>query len=82
MKFDFINPYIFFVSLFIGLFFVYITQPEPHIIYVYPTIHNHNLIFKDLAGLCHKYKEKKIKCPKDIQKIFDYPIQNSHKKNK
>jgi len=37
MIFNQINPLYFFVSLFIGLFFGYVTTPEPTIIIKYPT---------------------------------------------
>ena len=44
----YIDSKIFFISLAIGLFFVYINQPPPTIIYVYPTPSNIDKIqYKD-----------------------------------
>ena len=46
----FISIPIFIVSLAVGLFFVYITNPEPEIIYIYPTPENVNKIqYQDKA---------------------------------
>ena len=35
-----INPFVFFVSLFIGLLITYVTTPTPDIVYQYPTPEN------------------------------------------
>ena len=47
----FISIPVFIVSLAVGLFFVYITNPEPEIIYIYPTPENINKI---------QYQDKQI----------------------
>ena len=33
-----INPFVFFVSLFVGLLITYVTTPTPDIVYQYPTL--------------------------------------------
>ena len=77
MIFKYINPYIFLLSFFVGMFIVYTTSPAPEIIYQYPTPENSNSVYQDSAGLCYKMKGKQVKCPNDIKKIEPYHIQNS-----
>jgi len=60
----------------IGLFFSYILGVQTKIVYIYPTLSNSsNVIFRDKAGQCFKFKSKKIDCPSDISKIKQIPIQ-------
>jgi len=60
-----INFFIFSVSLFIGLFFVYIYAPRPKIIIKYPTVKNANkLTYIDENNNCYKYIPKPVNCPK------------------
>jgi len=77
MIFNLINPYIFLISFFIGIFIVYITMPKPEIILQYPRPDNEHLVYQDDAEMCYKMKGQKIDCPKDIKKIEPYIIQNS-----
>jgi len=74
-----INPIFFFVSLFIGLLITYITTPTPDIIYQYPTPENISQTYIDEANVCFQYKEKKVTCPKNKNKISEYPIQSVSK---
>lgn len=61
---------IFFISLCIGLFLCYITNPTPDIIIKYPNPDNYKLItYIDKASNCFKYVPKKIKCPSDNTQI-------------
>ena len=67
---------IFFISLAVGLLLVYIYQPAPTIIYVYPTPENVNKIqFKDKTNNCYHFKSNEIKCPSDTTKIQTIPLQ-------
>jgi hypothetical protein len=67
---DAIDPYIFFISLAIGLFFAYITAKTPRIVFKYPTPYNSDkIIYTDTVGTCYKYKANEVSCPKDIKKI-------------
>ena len=60
-----INLYIFFISLFIGLFVVYITSPKPQIIIKYPTLENiMTTTYIDESNICYKYISKEIECPR------------------
>jgi len=66
---------VFILSLCAGVFFVYITIPNPEVILVYPNPDNtEKLLFKDDAGVCHKFIPREITCPKDLSKIRKYPM--------
>ena len=72
---DNIQPLWFFVSLFIGLFLVYIITPTPEVIVKYPTPENANeSIFEDDSNNCYKFVTKEVDCPKD-KEINEIPIQ-------
>ena len=73
----FISIPVFIVSLAVGLFFVYITNPEPEIIYIYPTPENLNkLQYQDKANNCYDFDQTEVTCPNDPNKIKIVPIQN------
>lgn len=64
---------IFIVSLAIGIFMVYITNPPQDVIYVYPTPDNVNKIqYKDKQNSCFEYKATEIACPKNKEDIQSY----------
>ena len=68
----FINFPIFLVSLFVGLFVVYISMPPTQVIYVYPTPDNtEQYLFKDRTDNCFKYQAQEVSCGsvKDVQSI-------------
>ena len=74
----FIDFKILFLSLVVGLFFVYVNQPPPTIIYVYPTPDNVDKIqYKDTIGNCYEFKHKEVKCPANKKDIHIIPIQES-----
>ena len=73
----FISIPVFIVSLAVGLFFVYITNPDPEIIYIYPTPENvDKLQYKDRANNCYDFQQSEVSCPSDQSKIKIVPIQN------
>ena len=73
----FIDFRIFFISLALGLFMVYVNQPTPTIVYVYPTPDNvNNLTLKDKVKNCFKFKSVKVTCPTDKKKIHNLPVQH------
>ena len=73
----FISIPVFIVSLAVGLFFVYITNPEPEIIYIYPTPENINKIqYQDKANNCYNFQQTQVECPSNTSKIKIVPIQN------
>ena len=76
MFLKFISLKIFLVSLAIGLLFVYLSNPEPTIIYVYPTPDNANKItYKDKASNCFKFIAKETPCPQNKKDIKTIPLQ-------
>ena len=73
----FIDFRIFFISLAIGLFLVYLHQPTPTIVFVYPTPENvNNLELKDKANNCFRFKSVEVTCPSDKSQIHDIPVQS------
>jgi hypothetical protein len=59
-----IDPYWFIVFFCIGMFFVYISTPTPELIIKYPTPDQvDDLLYKDLAGSCYRYKTEEVTCP-------------------
>lgn len=80
---NFFNVPCFIISLAIGLFLVYISNPSPNIIYVYPNPDNEQkILYKDKSDTCYKCKSKQIPCPKDKKQIFQYPIQTALQREK
>jgi len=66
----------FIISLSIGLFVTYIKAPKLTTVYVYPNPDNENkILYKDKTDTCYKFKSKEVKCPKDEDKIREYPVQ-------
>ena len=79
---NYINPYYFMISLWIGFFFVYILTPTPDIILKYPTPENSGkIIYKDKADVCYKYEAKEVTCPADKSLIVDQKIQHINDNN-
>lgn len=74
--FDHISIPVFIISLSIGLFYVYISVPNPKIIYVYPTPDNlRNFQFKDHADNCFSFKAKEVPCDKVNGAVKKIPVQ-------
>lgn len=66
-----------FISLVIGLLLVYIFNPTPTVIYVYPTPDNiDKLQYMDNANNCYEFKSKEVKCPADKALITIIPVQS------
>ena len=62
----YIDPTIFLISLFIGIFLTYIITPPPKIVVKYPTPYNAGKItYIDDNKVCYKYKANKVSCPTD-----------------
>lgn len=73
---NYINLPVFIISLAMGLFFIYIFTPDRRTIYVYPTPENVGTIqYKDAAGNCFEFDQKKVGCPKESSKISQIPVQ-------
>jgi hypothetical protein len=60
---EYINIYIFLVSLCIGLLYTYFITPEPLVVVKYPTPFNvGNVIYTDNTGTCYRYNIERTKC--------------------
>jgi hypothetical protein len=76
MFLKFLSLKVFLISLAIGLLFVYLSNPEPTVIYVYPTPDNVNQItYKDKASNCFKFNAMEVTCPKNKSEIKTIPLQ-------
>ena len=69
---------IFLISLAFGILVVYLYQPNPTVVYVYPTPDNINTVqLKDKADNCFKFNAVEVDCPSDKSKISHIPIQSN-----
>ena len=76
MFLKFISIKIFITSLAIGLLYVYLFNPDPTIIYVYPTPDNVGQVeYKDKANNCFQFEANEVSCPKDKSRIKTIPVQ-------
>jgi len=76
MFFNLISFPAFLISLAIGLMLIYMFNPTPTVIYVYPTPENINqLQYRDNANNCYEFEATEIKCPNDKSIINSIPIQ-------
>ena len=73
---QYLEPFYFFIALFIGMFLAYIYTPSPDVIIKYPTPENAGeIIYKDNADVCYKYEANEVECPKDKSKIKETELQ-------
>lgn len=62
-----IIPIYFFLGLCLGIYYVYITAPEPKVIIKYPTPQNAGKItYVDDSNVCYKYNTKEVPCNTDV----------------
>ena len=67
---------VFIISLSVGLFMTYITNPNPTVIFIYPNPDNLDKIhYKDHTDTCYKFSAKEVKCPTDKNQIRSYNVQ-------
>jgi len=77
----FLNIPAFIISLAVGIFLVYIGNPRPDIIYVYPNPDNlHKMQYKDKSGACFGFEAEQVSCPTRDDLIREYPVQEGNKK--
>ena len=68
MKFISIPAFI--LSLTFGLLIVYLFNPDPKVIFVYPTPENTDKIqYKDHNDTCHKFDTTEVECTGDYESI-------------
>ena len=74
---NYIVPLPFFISLFFGFLMVYITAPEPKIVFKHPNPDNIDRnIYNDNEdeGVCYKYEVDEVKCPNNKKLIKEHPV--------
>lgn len=75
--FKYIDFRIFFVSLAIGIFYIYISEEYKQTIIIYPTPDNkEQLQFKDKTDNCFEYDMKDIVCPSDEKLYHTIKVQS------
>ena len=73
---DYIDPFVFLISLAVGIFYTYLTAPKPKIVIKYPTPFNSKkLTYVDDAGVCYKYRTETVQCPADKNTVRKVPVQ-------
>jgi hypothetical protein len=72
----YINVPVFLLTLFIGLFCVYIIGPEIKTVYIYPSPEFiDSIILQDKSNNCFNYVSSEIKCPSNDNELSVIPIQ-------
>lgn len=68
--FDYIDPFVFFVALGIGIFLVYVLNPSPKIVHKYPNVKNAGKItYLDDEGVCYKYHTEEVPKPESNEHV-------------
>ena len=74
----YILPLPFFIALFFGFLMVYVTAPEPRIVFKHPNPDNvdNNIYQEDEEGEnCYKYEVDEVKCPVNKNIIKEHPVE-------
>jgi hypothetical protein len=75
MFFDKIRPLYFLLAFTVGLFYCYLTKPQPSIVMKFPSPMNAgNVTYKNEDGTCYKYESSKEECPRDKNLIKPQPL--------
>ena len=75
---EYINLWIVLGAFVIGLIYSYLTSNDPIEIVKYPTPYNAGKItYVDDAGVCYRYKVKKVTCPVDKSVVKNIKIQEN-----
>ena len=54
---------------------VYITAPEPRIVFKHPTPENvQNNVYNEDEDTCYKYEVDEVKCPSNPKEIKEHPV--------
>lgn len=56
----------FFIAFALGIFYVYISSPQPRLVIKYPTPYNANKVYyQNDDNMCYKYEAEEVKCTSD-----------------
>ena len=78
MELKYLDVRAFIISFALGMFAVYILEPDTTKIKVYPSPDNNQYIqYKDEANNCFTFRQSSISCPKDKTNIYETPIQSN-----
>jgi hypothetical protein len=70
-----INPFYFFISLGVGLLFVYILAPKPEVVVKFPSPYNAGKInYRDKHDNCYVIEAESVACPLDKKLIKPQPL--------
>ena len=70
-----LNPQLFLIAFAVGIFYCYITFPEPKIIIQHPTPTNADkVVYQDENENCYKYDAIEVDCPVDKKLILAHPL--------
>ncbi len=73
----YIEPFPFFMALFVGLMMCYVMTPAPQIVFRHPTPENvDDIIYQDGSDNCYKYEVDEVKCPSNREGIKQHPVDN------
>lgn len=62
-----IIPFIFIVTLSLGILYIYAIHPSPVVIVKYPVPNSESPLYLGEDNKCFKYSSKEVKCPADIK---------------
>ena len=77
---NYVHPMSFFIAFCIGIFLVYISTPDPIIIFKYPTPNSKN-VYKDDSEMCYKYIHEEVDCSKH-KNVIETELQHTNKEKK
>ena len=70
-----IDPFVFFISLAVGFFAIYIMAPAPQVVVKFPSPHNAGkIVYRDEANTCFVYKADAVECPVNKSLIKPQPV--------
>lgn len=81
--FKVLRPLYFFIAFAVGLFFVYVFTPPPHVVVKFPSPYNSGkIVYKDNNDSCYKYEAENVACPEDKSTIRPQPLLEDYKNKK
>jgi hypothetical protein len=77
-----INLKVFLLAFAFGLLACYMMAPAPEVVVKFPSPYNAGqVVYKDKAGTCFKYKADKSSCPRDQSSVKQQPIMEDFRRS-